>query len=177
MGLRGRKKYNDAQCFFVTTTCYGFKHLFLDDRYYTVLKESLLFLNEKYKAELFAYVLMPNHIHLVINFIEENHLSAYMRDFKKFTAYRIRKLIELDGRKGLLSEIMFERGKQKFKVWQDRFDDVVLETEDVLTTKIEYIHFNPVKAKIVSHQEKYAYSSANFYSSVLSKDPLVTSFR
>ncbi|MEN8248324.1 MAG: transposase [Bacteroidota bacterium] len=177
MGLRGRTEFKDGSCFFVTTTCYGFKHLFLDERYYNVLKESLLFLNEKCKAELLAYVFMPNHIHLVINFIEENHLSAYMRDFKKYTAYRIRKLFELDGQKGLLKAIEFERGKQKYKVWQDRFDDVVIETEDVLTTKIEYIHFNPVKAKLVTNPENYEYSSAGYYSSIFKEDPLVTSFR
>ncbi|MEN8250474.1 MAG: transposase [Bacteroidota bacterium] len=177
MGLRGRIAFKDSTCFFVTTTCNGFKHLFLDERYYTVLKKSLLFLNEKYKVELLAYVLMPNHVHLVLNFIEENHLSAYMRDFKKYTAYRIRKLFELDDRKGLLKAIEYERGKQKFKVWQDRFDDVVIETENVLTTKIEYIHQNPVRAKLVNNPEEYSYSSAGYYHSIFNEDPLVISFR
>ena len=171
--MRGRYKYQDFRCFFITTTCYGFKHLFIEDKYYQILKESLLFLNDKYHAELFAYVFMPNHIHLVLNFKEANHLSAYMRDFKKYTSYRIRKRIEMDGRLELLNNLKYEKGNQKFKVWQDRFDDVVIISDDLMATKIEYIHLNPLRAKMVKHPEDYRYSSANAYASINHRDPLV----
>ena len=176
MGLRGRSKFVDKKCFFITTTCNGFKNLFKDERYYQTLKDSLLFLNNKYHGELLAYVFMPNHIHLVLNFKKENYLSVYMRDFKKYTSFKIRKLIEIDGRINLLNSIKYEQGKQKFKVWHDRFDDVYIEDEDLLATKIEYIHLNPLRAKLVKYPEDYKYSSAYTYGNIDHNDPLIDTY-
>lgn len=86
-----------------------------------------------------------------------------MRDFKKFTSVEIRRQIEKDGRNKLLDELRYEKRQQKFRVWQHRFDDVVLYTRKVLEIKLEYIHQNPVKAEIVDYPTKYIYSSAGFY--------------
>ncbi len=86
-----------------------------------------------------------------------------MRDFKKFTSGEIRRQIEKDGRYKLLEELRYEKRQQKFKVWQDRFDDVVLYTKKVMESKLEYIHQNPVKAGIVDYPTKYIHSSAGFY--------------
>ncbi|HRO43059.1 MAG TPA: transposase [Flavipsychrobacter sp.] len=47
---------------------------------------SLNFCAEKYKADILGYVFMPNHLHLIIYFREDNHLSDLMRDFKKLTS-------------------------------------------------------------------------------------------
>ena len=100
-----------------------------------------------------------------------------MRDFKKYTSFRIRKLIEIDGRIKLLNSIKYERGNQQFKVWQDRFDDVYIEDEDVLATKIEYIHLNPLRANLVKYPEDYEYASAAFYESFENKDSLISEYR
>lgn len=86
-----------------------------------------------------------------------------MRDFKKFTSGEIRRQIERDGRYKLLEELRFERRQQKFKVWQDRFGDLVLYTTKVLEVKLDYIHQNPVKAGIVDYPTEYIHSSAGFY--------------
>jgi putative transposase len=94
-----------------------------------------------------------------------------MRDFKKFTSGEIRRQIEKDGRYKLLEELRYEKRQQKFKVWQDRFDDVVLYTKKVMESKLEYIHQNPVKAGIVDYPTKYTHSSAGFYEDI-SKPPI-----
>ena len=94
-----------------------------------------------------------------------------MRDFKKFTSGEIRRQVEMDSRENILEKLKYEKGKQKFKVWQDRFDDVVLYTRKVLEVKLEYIHQNPVKARLVDYPTKYLHSSAGFYENV-SKPPI-----
>jgi putative transposase len=94
-----------------------------------------------------------------------------MRDFKKFTSGEIRRQIEKDGRHKLLDELRYENRQQKFRVWQPRFDEVVLYTRKVLEIKLEYIHQNPVKAGIVNYPTKYIHSSAGYYEDV-SKPPL-----
>jgi len=163
MGLRDRHLFKDQKCFFVTTTCNGHLHLFRSHSYFLILANSIEFLNLKYKSDILAYVFMPNHIHLIVYFKEENMLSEYMRDFKKYTAFRIRKEIESDGNTALLENLRVSNGKQIFKIWMDRFDDVFLETPSVLETKLDYIHFNPTKKNLCSDPTDYLYSSAFFY--------------
>ncbi len=146
-------------------------HLFVNDSYFQILYSSLLFLNQKYSAKIIAYVLMVNHIHLILYFESKNHLSDYMRDFKKFTAVKLRQLIEHEGRRELLEKLRFDSRKQKFKIWMGPFDDVVIRSKRVLLIKMNYIHLNPVKKNLVSEAEDYKHSSAGFY--LKEKQPLI----
>ena len=163
MPLRDRTRLTDYSCFFVTTTCNNWLNLFQSDKYFSLLYDSLGFVNKKYNAQIVAYVFMPNHIHLILYFHEENHLSSYMRDFKKYTSVQIRKLIESDGQADLLNLLRYPDREQKFKVWMDRFDDVVIRSPKVLLTKMQYIHLNPVKKELVKYPQDYKHSSAGFY--------------
>jgi putative transposase len=155
MPLRYRTLLTDYSCFFVTTTCHKWLNLFQSAKYFSLLYDSLKFVNKKYKVSIVAYVFMPNHIHLILYFHEENFLSAYMRDFKKYTSTHIRKLIDEDGSGGLLNNLRYSFGKQKFKVWMDRFDDVVIRSRKLMLTKLNYIHWNPVKKGLANSPEEY----------------------
>jgi putative transposase len=162
MGLRNRNRFTDENCFFITSTCFEHKHLLFDEECYEILLDNIRFYNEKYKAKLVAYCFMINHIHLVVYFEEKNYLEEYMRDFKKYTSLKIRERIQ-ETCPALLEEIKYEHRTQHFKVWEDRFDDIVLYTKAVCEVKIEYIHNNPLKAGLVDDPIKYKYSSALFY--------------
>ncbi len=145
MGLR----YSDQEgsnCFFITTS---FKEWF---RYgdvpgvYEALEESLSFYCREYDAGILAYVLMPTHLHFVIN-IEGKLLSSFMRDFKKF-----------------ISQKEFKRlGLIDTAIWQPRYDRVAIASRNVLTAKINYIHDNPTRANLVKSPEDWKWSSAASY--------------
>ncbi len=112
------------------------------------------------------------------------------RDFKEFTAYKIIKQLEEDKEFALLNSLRIERcqevtpdttgtpdttrssvlsgvtsrrKEQKFKIWEDRFDDLYLNQEKTFWVKFNYIHNNPVKAGLVKRPEDYPYSSARNY--------------
>ena len=125
MALRGRSEFLDEECFFVTTTCYKW-HLLEMESCKLTIRESINFLNTKYIAVTRGYVIMPNHIHLILYFKKGNQLSNWMRDLKKFTSVMIRQQIEKSGNIELLEKLRVPEKKQVFKVWQDRFDDVYL---------------------------------------------------
>jgi putative transposase len=165
MGLRNRGDFLQEDCFFVTTSCQNFLHVFDGDSYYNILVQSLGFVGKKYEAEYLAYVLMPNHLHFIVYFKKENQLSSLMRDFKKFTSGEIRRLVEEDGRLELLEKLKYSVKEQKFKLWQERFDDVSIRSRKVLETKLNYIHENPMQEhwNLVPRPELYPYSSAAFY--------------
>jgi putative transposase len=167
MSLRGRSKLSEKNLmFFVTTTVVNFERIFHSDKYFDILTDSLIFLISKYKAKLFGFVLMPNHIHLIIETVSAETISAFMRDFKKFTSTKIRKQLEVDGRvdlrEKLLTNAVGVKG-QVFKLWMDRFDDVMIFTEKIFYEKLNYIHFNPVKAGFVKSPEEWRYSSYQNY--------------
>lgn len=165
MGLRGRTLYPDADCFFVTTTCYKWYHLLASDSCKKIVTDSINFLNQKYASSLLGYVIMPNHIHLILFFKQGNRLSDWMRDLKKFTSIKIRQQIELDGDFALLERLRIAYRKQVFKVWEDRFDDVILSNSKLLETKLNYIHANPMQEhwNLVSKPDDFKFSSAAFY--------------
>jgi putative transposase len=173
MALRGRNEFLDEECFFVTTTCYKWYHLLEMESCKLTISESINFLNTKYNAATLGYVIMPNHIHLILYFKKGNQLSNWMRDLKKFTSVMVRQQIEKSGNLDLLEKLRVPEKKQVFKVWQDRFDDVYLANKKLLETKLEYIHTNPMQEhwNLVTKPEDWPYSSALFYE--LGKQPLV----
>lgn len=162
MPLHNHTHYQDYSCFFITTSCFERQHLLCDEQCFDIIIENFKFYNQKYKAGIIAYVLMVNHIHFIIYFEEENRLSDYMRDFKKFTSLRIREHLQV-AYPEKASELVYERRTQKFKVWEDFFDGQHLYSRRVCEVKIDYIHDNPVKAGLVTRPEFYKYSSAAFY--------------
>jgi putative transposase len=126
-----------------------------------LLLESLKFCNNKYNA-IVAYALMPEHIHLLLYFKEETMLIEYMRDFKKFTSVQIRHHWQNE-QPGILDQLHHRNRKQQFKVWMERFDDVILYSSRVCCIKLNYVNNNPKKRGLCTCSEEYEYSSARFY--------------
>lgn len=168
MGHRGRLSFGgNPNTFFVTTTVMNFARIFaLGEQYYEILRDSLVYVLEKHRARLFAYVFMPSHVHFIVDMPEGQLLSDFMRDFKKYTSTRIRQQLEADGYEDWIEELRGNAAGRKhiFKLWMDRFDDVVIASEEMLIVKLEYIHDNPSRAGLVREPEAWPYSSAQNYS-------------
>ena len=168
MGLRNRTEINNySQIFFITTSVYDKTNIYnIGEIYCNILLDSLKFCLKKYDAELVAYVIMPNHIHLVINFLNSSTPSDLMRDFKKYTSTQIRIQLERDGFSNIVEKLRKNSSgarNQVFKLWQDRFDDLAINNEKTLIQKIEYIHNNPVKRGLVKEPSEWKYSSYTYY--------------
>lgn len=167
MGRRGRSILDgQANTFFVTTTFVDFARILSFGKMYSeILRDSLKYVLTKYSVKLFGYVFMPSHIHLVIYIPEGQSISSLMRDFKKYTSTRIRQQLEMDGHEDWIEKLRRNAAGQKqlFKLWMDRFDDVVIRSDRVMKSKINYIHLNPVRAGLVDEAEDWEYSSARFY--------------
>ena len=144
MGLR-LKGQEHGSCFFVTTTFKDWAKLGAVDGFYRCLAESLRFCCEKYGARLIAYALMPSHVHLIS--IDGASLADLMRDFKKYTAQKVAP----------------DFGIADSGIWMPRYDRVAIYSEDVLRTKLEYMHNNPIKSGLVERQEQWEWSSAKDY--------------
>jgi len=150
--------------YFLTTTIIDFTKIFsLNDKYYDILIENLKFYLAKYQSALLAYVLMPHHIHL-INYIPKNkNVSDFMRDFKKYTSVSIKEELLKDNFPKIMENLTRLSETGRYKLWMDRFDSVIIENGNVLETKINYIHYNPVRAGLVKEMNDWKYSSARNY--------------
>ncbi len=163
----------------MTTTCNGWKPLIRQTDSYDLINSSLTFVGEKYNCDVLGYVIMPNHLHLLLYFKGENHLSGYMRDFKKFTSVKIRQELENRNLIYTLDSIRTDSRNRIFKVWEERFDDQYIRSKAMLKHKLDYIHENPLQShwNLVEYPDDYAYSSASFYGNGLCPDLRVVHYK
>jgi REP element-mobilizing transposase RayT len=161
------------QAYFITITTVGWIDVFtrLNQKYNIV--NALQYCQEKKGLEIYAYCIMHSHIHLLCKAINGHVLSDVMRDFKKHTSKKIIQTIidEPESRKEWLLTY-FEKAcehlkrDQSYKVWQDGYHAEIVETNWFIKQKVNYIHNNPVKDKIVTLPEDYYFSSARNYASL-----------
>lgn len=106
---------------------------------------------------LYAYCIMPNHIHLLFRDNNEN-LAALLRDFKGFTSKKmIANIMEhpQESKRNWMLE-MFKRAGEKssnvkeYQFWQQNKQLIELWSTPVIKQKFNYIHNNPVKAGLVT---------------------------
>jgi REP element-mobilizing transposase RayT len=159
--------------YFLTITTVGWIDLFTRLKLRNTIIDSLKYCQQNKSLEVFAFVLMPSHLHLMCRSQEGHHLSDIIRDFKKFTS---KCLIEniMDGgesRKEWLLELFRKacsrlNKEMNYKVWQDGYHGEPIESNKFIYQKLNYIHRNPVVDRIVEKPEDYIYSSARNYASL-----------
>jgi putative transposase len=159
-------------CYFLTFTVVDWVDVFIRPVYKQIIVDSLNFCIEKKGLKVFAWCLMTNHIHLIAEAKEGFMLSHIIRDLKKFTAVSCLKAIEKEheSRKDWMLYRFEFAGKfknriEKYNFWQDGYHGIYLDPHkpEMLKTRLNYIHQNPVRAGIVEEEHHYLYSSANDY--------------
>jgi len=162
------KIYNDIDYYFVTNTIIEWLPIFIDQKYFSIIADSLNYCIENKGLYIHAYVIMLNHMHMIISCDgSSRNISGIMRDFKRFTSRSISRNLKNDIRTFYLK--VFEdtshrdSPRQDFKVWQQGYHPIAIETEKFCRQKIKYIHLNPVKKGYVLEPEHWYYSSARNY--------------
>ena len=160
------------ELYFTTSTVVDWIDVFTRPEYKHIILESLAYCQENKGLDVYAWVLMTNHLHMIVGARnEETSISDILRDFKKFTSKDIVKAIQENEQESrqewLLNRFRFRAANEKkitnFKFWQD--DNYVenIISYDFYRQKLNYIHENPVRQEIVARAEDYLYSSARNY--------------
>jgi REP element-mobilizing transposase RayT len=152
--------------YYLTTVVYGRLPIFTTASYVVSVIDSLNFYRYKKKYKILGYVVMPDHLHLLIWLHGNSTISEIMRDLKKYTAVRIIRQAEVESRHKWLA--VFEQAgamtrRSQNKVWQDGFWDKIIYSDKMLRQKLNYIHRNPVRAGLVETADAYPYSSFRSY--------------
>ena len=164
--------------YFYTDTIFDFAHLLRDDQLKMIIINSLQFLVQQKLVEIYGYVIMPNHIHLIWNMLKINGKESPVVSFTKFTAHQFRKHL-LVHNPHLLHKYKSEKEDRIFQFWKRDPLAIPLSTEDILIQKLDYIHNNPVKEKwkLCDYPENYTWSSASFYETGVDQFSMLTHFR
>ncbi|MDE5423150.1 transposase [Ancylomarina sp. DW003] len=167
MGIRN--KISEGYCYFLTLTVVDWVDVFTRPNYKHIIVDSLRYCQKEKGLILYGWCLMSNHLHLIAQADENNHLSDILRDLKKYTSKQIIKAIieNPESRRDWMLDRFRFAGKFKknvtYKFWQDGNEAKEIHTSEFLIQKLEYIHNNPVKAEIVDNPIDYKYSSAINY--------------
>jgi putative transposase len=168
---RKYKFYDKEGLYFVSFAVVYWIDVFTRDSYSNLLIESLDYC-QKYKGmEIYAWCIMPSHVHLLFR-AKENNPGILLKEFKTFTSKQLQKAIAenpQESRKEWLLWMLERAGSKNSNVkqrqfWQQHNQPIALWSPAVIDQKVNYIHNNPVEAGFVTEPHYWKYSSALDYS-------------
>jgi REP element-mobilizing transposase RayT len=159
-------------CSYLTLNAVDWIDIFIRPVYKQVIVESLNYFIDKKGLTVYAWCLMTNHLHLVVQANQGYGLSSLINDLKKFTSRLILEDIDVEPdsrRKWMLEKFRNASNSlklmEKFQVWQTSINPVYIDLNNSSSVKsqLDYVHCNPVRDRIVMLPEDYLYSSASDY--------------
>ena len=158
--------------YYLTIQVVDWIDVFTRQIYRDIVLDSLRYCQQNKSLQIFGYVIMSNHIHLIAN-SPIGELSATIRDFKKFTSKQILNTIETGNesrKEWMLNRFMFNGQKhsrnERYQFWTHENHTVQLFSPEFTQEKLHYLHQNPIRAGLIAKPEDYLYSSARNYAGI-----------
>jgi putative transposase len=159
-------------CYFITFQTVDWIDIFIRPVYKQVIVHTLNHFIDSKGLELYAWCLMPHHLHLLARADNGPVIAEVEKEYKTFTTTKI--LEAIDTEPAIRKEWMMERfenfgnkmgSMKKYHVWQNCSNPLYidLEKKDILLEHFEHIHQNPVRDRVVDTPSEYLYSSARDY--------------
>lgn len=172
------EKYKTAEkekAYFVTFTIVDWFKVLHDDSYKMILIEAIRFYQKNRGLLIYAFCIMSNHVHLIVQSNGTETVSQVMRDLKKHCSKEITKKLEAENSEFAATALLLfkEAGEhlkriKYYKVWQDGNRPMVLYSNKFIWQKLNYIHDNAVETGDVVNAEDYLFSSARNYAELSS---------
>ena len=145
----GLKRYQlSEQTHFVTFSCYRRIPRLSNDRVRDTFVESLERTRRKYGFRVYGYVVMPEHVHLLLSETESEVLATAIQALKLSVARREVHYLDVD---------------QSTTFWQKRYYDHNVRNSQSFVEKLRYIHRNPVTRGLVKNPGDWKWSSFRHY--------------
>jgi putative transposase len=158
------KIYETTHPYFLTCTVVGWIPVFTRDETTEIVLNSWRFLQENSRLTLYGYVILENHLHWIAS---ADDLTEQVAEFKSFTARKIIDLLEAKCVRELLGQLERLKAKHKtdraYQFWQEGSHPQMIQCDDVMWQKLEYIHNNPVARGYVDDPIHWRRSSARNY--------------
>jgi len=162
MAKRLIRHYGHGHLHFITFSCYRRLPLLRTVHARNVFVKILDEVRDRYGFSLVGYVVMPEHIHLLISEPAKGTPSTVLQVLKQRVSRRLRR--NRRAPTGQL-KLRFEDGEDSLpRFWQRRFYDFNVWSLKKRVEKLQYMHMNPMKRGLVAHPKDWPWSSFSFYS-------------
>ena len=153
---RGLKRfYGSGDLHFVTFSCYRRQPFLASWSRRDMFLRALEKVAREYRVGVVGYVVMPEHVHLLLNEPREKDLSVAIKALKQGVSRRALG----SARKRVGQGSLFATAEMPQRFWQARFYDFNVWTEKQRKEKLRYMHRNPVKRGLVKSPEEWRWSS------------------
>ena len=151
------------QVYFWTDTIHNWNHL-LNDCHKEIIINQLQWLVKKNLIQVYSFVIMPNHIHIIWKLLSKNGKEMPHASFNKWTSNNFLKSLR-EKNPSSLKDYTEETPERNHRFWQRDPLAVLMDSREKMEQKLNYIHLNPLAKnwKLVKTPEEYKWSSANFY--------------
>ena len=165
--IRGSQKANSGYLF-VSGSTYRRIPVFRYPKPCRLFLDALEAYRTEYGLRIHAYVLMPDHYHLLLYLPPERRPVDFLRDFKSLVGKRIIEWLRVEKLDKLLARFQLKRTPRRDKdarycILQYNSHVKALSSNHALRQKIQYIHLNPVREGLAASPDAYIYSSARIY--------------
>jgi REP element-mobilizing transposase RayT len=150
--------------YFYTVAILNWIPLLETDRFKQIVLDSLIHLVKTEKLIVFGFVIMPNHIHIILEAKAKNGKEMPHASFMKFTGHAF--LEELRRTENpLLKKFKGDYNSRAHQFWQRNALPIMIYDRKILEQKLDYIHYNPMQEhwNLVEDPNDYHYSSCSFY--------------
>jgi len=165
------------EVYFWTDTIKNWQKLLEHDSNKYIIIDCWKNLVSREKIKLYAFVIMPNHIHAIWEMVNLNGKEMPYASFNKFTSHQFLERVRLTPQIIPFKDSHDRERKHRF--WQRDPLAIQMNSKLIVEQKIEYIHFNPLQEhwNLVSKPEDYKWSSARFYETGFDEFGIVTDYR
>ena len=167
----------DSQALFITAVTKDRLPVFRTDAIRVVTCKALEEARNSGQFLIFAYVIMPDHLHLLTNC--PNTSADILRYVKGLTGRRVIDYLKEQGYDSSLAKLRHEQWKRKHthSLWQQEKNVLSIFSEAMFMQKVNYIHLNPVRADLVERAIDYRWSSARIWQRrAVEDEPLAVDF-
>jgi REP element-mobilizing transposase RayT len=159
-------KSHDPNTFHYTTSvCYRRVPIFRSDKACNLFIETLAETKRRLPLKLIAYVIMPDHTHLILNPLGCD-ISKVMNSLKSAPARKIIDWLRESNYQSSLGKLALDVPQKRghtHAVWQKDFSSIDLWSPKFIRQKLNYIHLNPVRAGLCKHPAEWKWSSYRSY--------------
>ena len=157
MPARLRRAYGTGYLHFITFSCYQRRPLLgapqCRDLFLCILEETRI----RYGIVVVGYVIMPEHVHLLLSEPDESNHSVVLQVLKQ--RYSRELLERLRERQNRPDRSLWNTVLDQGRVWQRRFYDFVVWSRHKRAEKLRYMYENPVLRGLVASPEEWRWSS------------------
>ncbi len=164
------------EVYFWTSVIKDWKHLLKKDKMKMIIIESFQWLVQHELVNIYGYVVMDNHVHVLWEQLKMNGKESPKESFEKYTGHMFLK--QLRRSEESLIDYATEQKDRNYIFWQRDPLAILIRDREMVASKLDYMHYNPLQPhwQLSNEPADYKFSSAKFYETGEDEFKILTHF-